>query len=372
MIETIDGLLKEKGNSVYSWTRSNAELGTGLAGKMRAFLGGMYSPAAGRAMARLLERETPDIVHAHNLYPLFTPAVLAACRQKNIPVVLHCHSYLLTCPTTFHFRGGQLCDRCLGGREYWCLLHNCRRSVFESAGYALRNALARKLELFTENVTLFIALSEFARHWLIDAGFRSEQVVVLPNMIPVPDATADPADGEYAAFSGRLSPEKGVSALLAAAAQLPHIPVKLAGNGPQSAHLSEQATLNVTFSGWRDRTEMAGFYRKARFAVVPSVWHEPFGMVAIEAMSHGLPVIASRRGGLPEIVDDGVTGLLFEPGNVGDLADKMALLWENKKLSRQMGLAAREKVCREYSTEVYYRRLLAIYRKAIAICDQRD
>lgn len=372
VIETIAGLLRKKGDSLYSWIRSNAELGTGLAGKLRAFFSGIYSPAAERAMTRLIEREEPDIVHVHNLYPLFSPAVLSACRQRNVPVVLHCHSYLLTCPSTFHFRDKQLCDKCLGGREYWCLLNNCRGSVFESAGYALRNAVARKFELFSENVTLFIVLSEFTRCWLIDAGFRAEQVVVLPNMISVPETTVDPADGEYAAFSGRMSPEKGVSVLLTAATQVPNIPVQLAGDGPQSNLLLAQAPRNVIFGGWRGRTEITDFYRKARFVVVPSVWHEPFGMVAIEAMSHGLPVIASRRGGLPEIVDDGVTGLLFEPGDAVDLADKMAILWNDKELCRRMGFAGREKVIRKYSEDVYYMHLQTIYRQAIEICNNKN
>jgi glycosyltransferase involved in cell wall biosynthesis len=110
---------------------------------------------------------------------------------------------------------------------------------------------------------------------------------------------------------------------------------------------------------------MAAFYQGARFLVVPSMWFEGCPLVVSEAMSHGLPVIASRIGGLPEFVEDGVTGLLFEPGNVAELAEQIRTLWENPDLCRRLGEAGRRKAEREYNEEVYYRSLISIYEQAI-------
>ena len=121
----------------------------------------------------------------------------------------------------------------------------------------------------------------------------------------------------------------------------------------------------MEFAGFLDTQKMAAFYRNARFLVLPSKWFEVCPMVIIEAMSNGLPVIASRIGGIPEIVEDGVTGVLFEPGNSEDLAEKMKLLWENPELCRQMGTAGRKKAIREYGEDVYYRRLMDVYQRAI-------
>ena len=367
VFDKVAKLLKQKDEYVYLWIRSNSELGSGLLGKMKAFIMGIYSPAAGREMNRIIDLECPDVVHAHNILPMFSPSVLVACRRKRVPVVLHCHSYLLTCPTTFHFNKGKLCEKCLGGREYWCIIKNCRNNIFESISYALRNLLARKCNLFSDNVTLLITLSEFARCKLIDAGFREDRVVVLPNMVHIPEPGIDQGTGEYAAYSGRLSPEKGVDTLLTAAARLSKLSVCIAGDGPLYSELVKKAPENATFVGWLEGKKLDAFYRKARFVIVPSVWFEPFGVVAIEAMSHGLPVIASRIGGLSEIIENGVTGFLFEPGNAKDLADKMKLLWEDINLCRRMGEAARERAMREYSDEVYYKRLTNIYKKAISI-----
>jgi glycosyltransferase involved in cell wall biosynthesis len=129
---------------------------------------------------------------------------------------------------------------------------------------------------------------------------------------------------------------------------------------------------NVRFNGWMNSSELPEFYKKARFIVVPSLWYEPFGLVTVEAMGHGLPVIASRRGGLPEIVEDGVTGLLFEPGNAEDLAEKIKYLWENPKICREMGQAGRKKVIREYGEEVYFNRLMKVYETAIRIIREKS
>jgi len=367
VFDKVAKLLKQKDEYVYLWIRSNSELGSGLLGKMKAFIMGIYSPAAGREMNRIIDLECPDVVHAHNILPMFSPSVLVACRRKRVPVVLHCHSYLLTCPTTFHFKDGKICERCLGGREYWCVIKNCRNNIFESIGYALRNIIARKMRFFSNNVTLFVALNEFARGRLVNSGFREDRVVVLPNMVYIPAAGIDAGNGEYVGYSGRLSHEKGVDTLLGAARKFPFLSVRIAGDGPLYSELKRGSPENVSFVGWLDAGQLNEFYRKARFVVVPSKWFEVCPIVILEAMANGLPVIASKIGGLPEIVENGVTGFLFEPGNAKDLADKMKLLWEDINLCRRMGEAARERAMREYRDEVYYKRLTNIYKKAISI-----
>lgn len=367
MVDTITGVLRQQGHNVYMWTRENSEYIKGLTGKIKAFVWGIYSPSAYAEMMKIIDSEKPDVVHVHNLYPLFSPSVLIACRRAGVPVVVNCHSYYLTCPITFHFYDGKICMRCFGGREYWCILKNCRRNVFESAGYALRAFVARKMKFFTSNATLFVVLTEFSKRMLVDAGFKRERIIVVPNAVDSPDSNTGSSLGGYIAFVGRLSHEKGVKTLLSAAACLDELPVVVAGDGPLRSVLAETAPKNVEFAGWLDRDALRDFYSKARFLVVPSMCFESFGLIVAEAMSYGLPVIASNIGGLPELVEDGVTGILFEAGNSEDLADKMKLLWNKPELCRKMGQAGREKVKREYSRQVYYKRLMTTYNKAIEI-----
>jgi glycosyltransferase involved in cell wall biosynthesis len=365
VVESTKDVLEKHGHRVCMILRDSRTIES-ITDRIFAFAKGVYSWQAKREVGDFIDFENPDIVHAHNLYPLFSPSVLAACHHRGIPVVMTVHHLGLTCPNWHHFYHGRTCELCLGGREYWCVLKNCRGNIFESVAYALRSAVARKGRLFFDNVTLFLAVTEFVRRRLIEAGFEDDRIILLPNSVSLPPSLTDPSKGEYAAYVGRLSSEKGVDTMLTAVRRN-GIPVRIAGDGPIRPHLVQIAPKNAVFVGHLNRRRLIEFYRNARFLVVPSICFEALPMAAAEAMSYGLPVITSRMGGLPEVVEDNITGFLVEPGNSEDLASKMKLLWENPELGQKMGQAGREKAIREYSEDVYYCRLLKIYEKAIEI-----
>lgn len=364
VVETTIGLLERRGQTARLFDKHSDKAAAGFLQRVRAVFSGIYSTAARGEMERILAEFSPDVVHIHNLYPLLSPSVLVACRRAGVPVVMTCHNYRLVCPIAVHFVNGKICERCAGGREYWCFLQNCRNNRLESAAYALRGQVTRTLGLFRNNVTLFLAISNFLKCRLIEAGLPEEHIMVVPNMIRVPESGADASQGSYAAFAGRASEEKGIPVLLAASRRLPEIRVQIAGHGPMLESLRRVAPANVMFPGMMSPEGLAVFYRGARFLVVPSVWHETFGLVAIEAMSYGIPVIASRIGGLQELVTDGRSGFLFEPGNPEDLADKMRTLWDDPALCGRMGQAAREEVTQRFREDVYYANLMTAYERA--------
>lgn len=368
VFDTVE-LLKQHGHEVELWMRSSRGIEQSLGEKAKAFFSGVYSFEARQAMQQRLTRNPVDVVHAHNLYPLFSPSVISACKRQQVPVLLSLHNQNLTCPKADHLRNGSICESCTGaGRELNCVLKNCRGSWVESVGYALRSAAARKLRMFHDNVTFFIALTEFAKRRLVANGFRESQIRVLPNTAPDVDEAVDPAAGQYIAFAGRLSEEKGITTLLKAGGIASETPLALAGSGPLDELVASSASDNVQRRGRLDQTQMRDFYRNARALVLPSTCFEMCPLVILEAMAHGLPVIASRIGGLGELVDDGETGLLFEPGNADELADKLKQLWSDPERCRQMGAAGRAKALREYSTATYLRRLTGLYREASALC----
>jgi len=362
---TID-LLQRRGIDVFFLKRNSKDLGNSLLGKFLAFSNGIYSASACNEMQRMIREMQPDIVHVHELFPFISPWVLKVCGRWNVPVVMTCHNFRLTCPTAHHVSSDVVCEMCKGGREYWCLLKNCRSNILESIAYALRNAIARKYRLLLDNVTLYISPSEFVKSRLVDAGILQARIIVVPNLVSMPVSEVRASDGKYAAYVGRISQEKGINTLLASA-RYSGLPLRLAGDYSPMQKTVATASPKVQFVGSLKREQLDMFYRNARFLVVSSICFETFCLVAAEAMSHGLPVIASRIGALPEVVEDGITGLLFEPGNSEDLASKMKFLWENPDLCQRMGLAGREKAIKEYSEDVYYDRLMAAYEKAISI-----
>lgn len=365
VIDATMRLLATNGHTVRLVKKSSRVLENSLVKRVNAFWGGIYNLPAHREMASLIAADRPDVVHVHSVYPMFSPSILVACRQKNVPVVMTVHSHNLTCPTWYHLYQGSVCEDCIGGHEYRCVVKNCRDNYLESAAYALRSAFARRFRLFHDNVSVLIVLTSFAKAQLVKAGFREEQIQVVPNPAAVREHHADPSQGNYVAFAGRISPEKGLRTLLDAAAQLPHVPFKIAGDGPALEGLKFGAPANVQFMGQLASAELDEFYKQARMLVVPSVWFEQFPMVVLEAMGRGLPVIGSRIGGLPAIIDDGATGALFEPGNALDLARQVRGLWDDSASCLRMGRAGREKVIRHYTETTYFNNLMNVYQTAI-------
>ena len=364
---TTCNLLKNNGITVYLLETKSEGLDSTLFHKVNAFISGIYSFSAAQKMNQMVSQNRPDLVHIHNIYPLLSPSILVSCRRAGIPVVMTCHNFRLICPVATLFSDGKICERCVDRKEYWCVLKNCRGTFSESVAYALRSFFARSLGLFKKNVTIYIAVSEYVKSRLVSSGFDKDLITVIPNMVNIPKTNVEPTNGKYVAYIGRISEEKGIKTLLAAASRVPNMQLLLAGNGPLLPEYKRCVQKNANFIGRLNKQQLVSFYQHARFIVVPSEWYETFGLVVAEAMSHGLPVIASRIGGLPELVEDGVTGLLFEPGNSEDLAGKMKLLWDNSDLCKKMGEAGRDKATREYNENIYYKRLIAAYKKAIDI-----
>ena len=198
MVEFLEKTLTESGHEVETWFKSNTRLETRTLSKVGAAIGGIYNFISRTEMAVVLGRLQPDIVHCHNLYPLFSPSVLDAARDAGIPTLVHLHGNLLTCPITTHFTEGKVCDRCLGGHELNCVTHNCRQSIAESIAYALRTAIARKLKMFGRSVTL-LTMSEFSKQRLLMTGYEERDIAIIPNAVQIP---ADPAlGGEYIGFA---------------------------------------------------------------------------------------------------------------------------------------------------------------------------
>jgi glycosyltransferase involved in cell wall biosynthesis len=352
----------EAGVEVSTFSRDSRSL-AGVGGKVKAFASGVYAADAVREFTRALAEFRPDVVHTHELYPMISPWILPRCRAAGVAVVHSCYDYRLTCPTAVHYRDGEICDRCLGGREYWAVLSNCRENLAESLAYGLRSWVARKAGLFMANVDQFVVYADYSRAWLErELAVPPERITVNPCSVPAPATAADPGAGDYIAFAGRFAPEKGVE-LLVEAARRTGLPVKLAGNAASHPAVRPGDPVECVLTPARE--DLMNFYRGARMLVAPSRWREVFGLVAAEAMTHGVPVIAANVGGLGGVVVDEETGLLFEPDDLDQLVRHMLRLWGDPELCRRMGAAGRARALSEFAPEKHARRTLEAYDAAL-------
>jgi glycosyltransferase involved in cell wall biosynthesis len=367
MIERVISLLRKNNHEVRSFFKDSAEIESMRFGKARSFFAGIYSVSSKKEIRHVLDEFKPDIVQIQNLFPLISPAILPVIRKRGVPIVMRCANFRLICPNGLFLSHGHLCEKCRGGNELWCAILNCENNILKSLGYTIRNYVARKCRFYTNNITLYIAQTEFQKKYLINENFSPERIVVIPNMIDDIKQMTDSILGHYVGYVGRISHEKGIQTLIDAAASCSQIRFKFAGDYSRMPQLVEQRPPNADPLGQLDSVAINNFYDDCRIVVLPSICYEGFPSVLIEAMIHGKPIICSRIGGLSEIVEDRITGLLFEPGNTEEFSEKIRYLLERPDLCREFGQAGREKALREYSPDRYYERLMAAYEKAKAL-----
>jgi glycosyltransferase involved in cell wall biosynthesis len=363
--EAIAGLLKRHGHEVFWFRRSSENIGRSYVNQARALFSGIHNPRAARALARELDEIRPDLVQVQNIYPWLSPSIFRPIRERRIPVVMRCPNYRLFCPNGLHLVRGKVCERCLGpGREAWCVLKNCEGMFFKSAGYALRNAWARISGRILRNVDMFIVQTEFQKGKFVERGIPESRIGIVPGFVPN-NNDAEPQElGDLVTFVGRVSSEKGIEDFLAAARLLPDVPFAVAGNEDSMSGIREKPPGNVRWLGFLQADGLRQLYRTSRIIVVPSRWYEGFPNVAVQAMAHRRPILASRIGALTSIVEGGRSGLLFEPSDPEDLATKIRLLYDDEDRCRRLGECGYAKAKEEYSPASIYEKLMAIYEMA--------
>jgi glycosyltransferase involved in cell wall biosynthesis len=359
-VGAIEALLRARGHRVELFERSSAEL-SGFAGRARAGAGMLRGGLDPREVAAVVDRAGVEVVHVHNLNPLFGTRVLAAVREAGAHVVMHLHNYRLFCAIAIAYRDHDACTRCKGPNTASGLLLRCRGSVVEAAVYA--TGLARQQRRILPLVDRFVVPSRAAAEQLAHFGMPDSLMDVVHNFLPEADfADASRAgEGEHALFAGRLVEEKGAEDVILAARRAA-VPLVVAGAGPELDRLrSLAANADVRFTGRLPASELAALRRTAAFAVVPSRWHEPCPYAAIEAMAAGLPVLASGVGGLPEIVGEEET---LPPRRVDAWAAAMGELWSDRRRRERKGKAALERARKRFAADHFYPRLAAVYRLA--------
>ena len=362
-------LLEENGHKVVTYFRSSEELETMPFGKIKAFFLGLKNNKAISDIKNIIKKEKPDVAHVHNLYPIISPAVLPLIKSFGIPIAMTVHNYRLLCPNGLFFTKGVVCEKCTGSKkELNSIIHNCEGSVLKSTGYALRNFWARFTKKYEDCIDSYLCLNDFQKEKLIRNGFDANKCVVIPNFYnkQLEDKNHSFKDKEYIAFAGRISPEKGLPILIKAAKKIPNVSFHLAGlMRPSYKDELPKMPKNVILRGRLNQDEMKIFYEKAKLLVHTSICYEGFPMVFPEAMAYKLPIIAPNLAGYPEIVEHNFNGLLFQPENSDDLAEKIANIYNDEKEIQRLGNNGFQKVTQKYSKQFYYNLLIDAYKNLI-------
>jgi glycosyltransferase involved in cell wall biosynthesis len=361
MISTYDGFFP--GEMVTDTIRPSAE---GLRSLVELF----YSLSAKRNLGKMMKAVRVDVAHVHNIYGRLTTSVLDCLHKIPVPVVMTLHDYKVICPNYKMMHHGKICEDCRGNAYHRAILNRCHKnSLIASSIYAFETYFNFLFNKYKKNVRFFISPSKFLKAKLVEFGWPDSQIEYLPNFISVMDFEPNFFPGNYFLYIGRLSSEKGIATLINAFKKLraTDVRLKIVGEGPLGADLKKMADTDdrISFSGYLSGASLEAITKNALAVVVPSEWYENAPLSIIEAMAYGKPVIGSEIGGIPEMIDEGDNGFLFESGNGSDLYQRLStVLAMNKDALIQMGTSARQKVEREYNAELHYSRLMALYKRA--------
>ncbi|MGW1764545.1 glycosyltransferase [Streptomyces sp. NPDC002073] len=368
-------LLREAGHRVEVFERRSDDIGArSLLAKAALPLLVPWNPAVRAELAARLRTGRPDVVHVHNVFPLLSPAVLAACADAGVPAVATLHNYTQVCPPGTLQRDGRPCTECVGATPLPAVRHGCYRNS-RLATVPLAVSLSVNRRRWWSGVERFFCISAAQRDVLVRSGMPAERLAVKHNFVPDPGPGARRAGaGEHLLYLGRLAEAKGVRLLMAAWDEIAAgggvgVPLVIAGAGPLEGEVNAWAAgrEDVRYVGLYDPDRCRQAIARSVAVVAPSTWLEAFGLVVVEAMAAGVPAVAAGHGAFVELVEDGVTGLLHRPGEPASLAACLRRITAEKDLGQEMGRAARRRYEQGFSPAVGLERLVEGYRSAIAV-----
>jgi glycosyltransferase involved in cell wall biosynthesis len=360
----------ETGHDVEVYSKHNDDLEDArITNKVKIALNAIWNTETAVEVGVKIRRFCPDVVHIHNTFPQISPSVYAACHAEAVPIVQTLHNYRFVCANGLLLRDGKPCQACVGHIPLPALRHRCYRGALSATGAVVGMQLVLRMnEARRRYVNTFIALTEFARLTLSRGLRQGARVVVKPNFLPSPPPLGIPAMRKrQAVFVGRLTQEKGVEVLLDAWLGLDSIKLVIVGDGELREKLEKRAInerLNVEFVGRQPRAAIFEIINQSLLMVVPSICFEGFPMVVLEAYSCGTPVVASNIGSLAEVIEDGVTGRLFEAGSSDALR---SLLLDESFIGKaaELGRSCLQKFESTYTESINRQQLESIYRSAL-------
>lgn len=348
------------------------EIKRSLLRKTYIFFKVIYSFEARNKLLKLIAVENPDIAHVHKFSNTLTPSILYALKKKDIPVVQTLHDYRTVCPnySMYDFSRFEPCESCKGHKYCSAIKRKCQKSSYlVSLNIAIESYLYHFSRTYEKTIDLFVSPSNFLRNKVIEFGIDKNKIVHIPNFVNSNEYPPNYSNSNYILYFGRLEKHKGLETLVAAMKHVKTSKLYVVGEGSYRNMLEryskKNSMKNVVFLGFVTRKKLIELIRYSLFTVLPSEWYENCPMSVLESFAFGKPVIGADIGGIPDLIDNGSTGILFNSGDVDDLADKTNYLLNNKNLVVKMGRTARKTVEEKYNENLHYERLMEAYKKSL-------
>jgi glycosyltransferase involved in cell wall biosynthesis len=362
-------LLQRVGQEVEIYSRNNLEiLNFNIKDKVLMGLGSFFSLRTWREVRSLVQRKRPHVAIVQNVFPLISPSVYYVLKSEGIPIIQAVYNYRFVCSNAHLFTQGQICERCIRGNYWHSVVRKCyKQSRIMSSWYAAILQVHRLVHTFSRNIDIFMVPDDFMATRLILGGIPTEKIRKNVNPFFVEDYQPSYEQGKFILYVGRLVKQKGIFTLVEAMAQvsLPSPPLYIVGDGEERKELE----LMVTRLGLQNRIKILGakwgsevqqLIRESMFIVIPSEWYDNLPLILCQAYAMAKPVVASYINGIPEYVENGVDGLLFQPGNAQELARCIEQLISNPSLLAKMSVRARRKAEEVFDFQAYWNKLAAI------------
>lgn len=330
----------------------------------------IYSLEVEKAIQKEIREVKPDLVYVLHFVNKLSPSVLRGAKKMGLPVVLRLSDYFLLCPRFDFLYDKKPCEDCLRCGYRTCIRRRCvKGSLFASAVRVLSMKVHKWMDIY-RNVDAFVTPSEFLKKKLAANGFDESKIHCIPTFTTSKTQLGEPKVGSYGLYFGRISEEKGVETVVKAFEKLPDRVVKIMGDDTTEearrlmAYVREKNLTNIEFLGFKAGEELEEVIKGARYTLIPSVWYDNLPNTALESFQYSKPVIASNIGSLPELVEDGVNGFLFTPGDPEALAAKVRLL-DADAVAETMGAASRARLEQRFAPEKHYDALMAVFETAL-------
>ncbi|WP_294952871.1 glycosyltransferase family 4 protein [uncultured Eubacterium sp.] len=375
-------LLKSKGHTVGFFSMKHEEnittgdaeyfveeidLNTGS--KLKA-LDVIYSQENKRLMAKALEEFKPDIVHINNFQRQLSASIIDAIKEKNIPIVMTAHDLNPICPASIMLYNGEVCDDCITKGYSQCIKKKCVKGSTLKSTLGVMEKKYYDIHKVFRKIDCIISPSEFNKNQLVNGKLKYNEIVTLHNFVNESERN-EYVLGDYAFYLGRLSKEKGILNLIEAIGDIPDAKLLIAGDGPEreriEAYISEhKLDGRITLLGYQNQDSIHKYITNSRFVVIPSICNENCPYSVLEAMEIGKPIVASRIGGIPELIADGENGYLYKADDINELKEKLMLMLDNDDKVNRFAQKSRELYESYYSPDSYYIELIKIYNKVMS------